>query len=363
MPAEAAIQRSAVAGARNLLLNCADAHPGDRLLILQESPELGFYAGGLTHATCIAAGEIGLDVTHRSVPFRPRVDGIPEPLAAEMDAAEHVVFFARLGDQMRFRPMPDGTRPVMCYALDEDMLASPFGTCDHQAFVRLKQVLDHAFARASTVRITCPLGSDFQGRAPAQTQVGSQVSVLRFPMSVFTPISCAGFSGRMAMARLLTGTGSSYYTPYGIRLSGVIHAELEHGRIEGFSGAAEEVERARVHYERVGEALGLDPYLAHSWHAGIHPGCRYPLSAHANYERWSGGAFGNPRILHIHTCGDYAPGEISVNILDPTITLDGVALWEHGRLRPDRLPGAQALLDRHPDMAALFSSPAMEVGL
>ena len=70
-----------------------------------------------------------------------------------------------------------------------------------------------------------------------------------------------------------------------------------------------------------------------------------------------------PRLLHVHTCGAYAPGEICWNLLDPTITLDGVALWSDGRLHPDRIPGGAAVLDGCPELAALFAQPATAVGI
>ena len=82
-----------------------------------------------------------------------------------------------------------------------------------------------------------------------------------------------------------------------------------------------------------------------------------------NWERWGGAAFGNPRILHFHTCGAYAPGEISWNVIDPMIEVDGLPLWEAGRLHPERLPGGQAILDRYPCAAALFAAPDRDIGL
>ena len=100
----------------------------------------------------------------------------------------------------------------------------------------------------------------------------------------------------------------------------------------------------------------------HSWHAGSHPGCAFADPAGANLERWSGAAFGNPRLMHLHTCGAEPPGEMSLNVLDPTITLDGVALWEAGRLHPDRVPGGAEILSAHPDLAALYAAPAQACG-
>ena len=152
-------------------------------------------------------------------------------------------------------------------------------------------------------------------------------SILRFPMSVFTPVPGHSFSGRAAVP-FLTGTGSRYYDDYTIEFQKPVFVQMENGRITGFDGA--EAERAEAQYDRVAGLFGIERDFVHSWHAGIHPGCGYPWDMRENYERWGGAAFGNPRILHFHTCGAYAPGEISWNIFDPTIEIDGVVFWERG---------------------------------
>ena len=101
----------------------------------------------------------------------------------------------------------------------------------------------------------------------------------------------------------------------------------------------------------------------HSWHAGIHPACTFQGRAHDNLERWSSSAFGNPRLLHFHTCGAYAPGEICWNVVDPTVIADDVAVWQDGMLQIGDLPGGAALLADHPDLAALFATPLRDIGL
>ena len=187
-------------------------------------------------------------------------------------------------------------------------------------------------------------------------------SILRFPMSVFTPVPGRGFSGKAAIT-FLTGTGSKYYDDYTLEFDDTVFALLHDGRLTGFEGLASDVAKADAHYDRVASKFGIDRNFVHSWHAGIHPGCGYHWDMRANYERWGGAAFGNPRILHFHTCGAYAPGEISWNIIDPTITVDGTAIWENGTLRAERLPGGAAILARFPDAAALFAKPDRAIGI
>ena len=95
----------------------------------------------------------------------------------------------------------------------------------------------------------------------------------------------------------------------------------------------------------------------------MHPACTYHGKAADNYKAWSGSAFGNPRLLHFHTCGIQPPGEISWNIVDPTISVNGINVWERGELKPERLPGADALLASDAIVSHLFRTPAYAIGL
>jgi len=82
-----------------------------------------------------------------------------------------------------------------------------------------------------------------------------------------------------------------------------------------------------------------------------------------NLTRWSGSAFGNPRYLHFHTCGNYAPGEICVSVFDPSIAVDGVTLWRNGTLKFADAPEVRQLQNRYPGIRALFERPVLEYGL
>ena len=51
---------------------------------------------------------------------------------------------------------------------------------------------------------------------------------------------------------------------------------------------------------------------------------------------------------------DYAPGEISWNMADPTKAFSGVAVWEGGVFRADRLPGGRKTHDIYPCTGAVL---------
>ena len=349
-------------GALNLLVNCAGAVEGDRLLIAYEPPEYGYYDAASVGVVSRAAATLGLQVDAVDVGFNPDNPHLPPHLLKRFEAADVILFLARLGDQLRFSEMPQGKKIIVSFALTQELFGSGFSNGHHDAFLHIKEGINRVLDRATEVRITCPLGTDVRGRPEMNLGADGDTSILRFPMSVHTPTPAHSFSGRVAM-RLLTGTGSKYYDDYTIEFEQPVFAVMKDGRLERFEGAPGDVARAEAQYDRVASLFGIDRNYVHSWHAGIHPGCGYPWDMRENFERWGGAAFGNPRILHFHTCGTYAPGEISWNVFDPSIEIDGITFWEDGIFHADRLPGGREILDRYPCAGALFERPAWDIGL
>lgn len=349
-------------GARNLLVNCAGAQAGDRLLIAYEPPEFGYYDADCVGIVSQAARDLGLKTEAVNVGFNPDNPHLPPSLLTQFEAADIILFLARLGDQLRFSEMPQGKKIVVSFALTRELFGSGFSNGHHDAFLQIKHRINTVLAEADEVRITCPLGTDVIGRPAMNLTPEGDTSILRFPMSVFTPVPAHSFSGRVAM-HLLTGTGSRYYDDYTIEFDQPVFAVLDRGRLQRFEGAQADAARAEAQYDRVSSMFGIDRNYVHSWHAGIHPGCGYPWDMRVNFERWGGAAFGNPRILHFHTCGAYAPGEISWNVFDPSIEIDGVTYWETGVFHADRLPGGADILARFPCAAALFERPDHDIGL
>ena len=349
-------------GACNLLKNCAKAMAGDRLLIAYEPPEYGYFDADAVGVVTRAAHSIGLDVDAVDVGFNPGNPHLSPDLLTRFEAADVILFLARLGDQLRFSDMPQGKKIIVSFALNKELFGSGFANGHHDAFLLLKSEVNGALDRASEVRITCPLGTDVRGRPEMNLEPDGDTSILRFPMSVHTPTPAHSFSGRVAMT-FLTGTGSKYYDDYTIEFDEPVFAVMQDGRLQRFEGAPKDAVRAEAQYDRVSSLFGIDRNHVHSWHAGIHPGCVYPWDMRENYERWGGVAFGNPRLLHFHTCGAYAPGEISWNVFDPTIEVDGAKLWEHGVFQASRLPGGAGILAKYPCAEALFRHPEADVGL
>lgn len=351
------------AGVRNLLLNCAGAARGDRVLLAYEPDRFGHFSADLCATVAEGARALGMHVTLLDVGFSPYCTQLPAALTDHFAEVDVVVFLARLGDQLRFTEMPEGPKFVVCFAFNGDLLGSSFGTADYRAFQAAKRIVDDRLFSGRQITITCPAGTMVEGHVGGFGLAPSDTSSARFPLSVFSPVPAQQFSGDVALAGFLTGTGSHYYDDYTLGFDSQVIAHFETGRLRGFSGAGRDVALANDHYDRVARRFNLDRNFVHSWHAGIHPGCGFPWDLWNNDKRWGTAAFGNPRLLHFHTCGDFAPGEISWNVIDPTIEVDGIALWENGRFHLERLDEGADILAQYPCAAAAFANPNREIGL
>jgi hypothetical protein len=201
-------------GIVNMLRHCAGLDAGQSLLILTEPSGADHYDPGLAPAVATVARAIGLDVTLQELPHCRHASVPASETMRAIATADRALFLTRRGDQLRFDPVLAPAAPVMCYALDRGMMASGFGQADHRGLVALLTCLNTALARAGRIHVTCPLGTDFHGPGARFPETGGEVSVRRFPLSVFSPVPAGDYAGRVAIAGFLTGTGKSSYDPY-----------------------------------------------------------------------------------------------------------------------------------------------------
>lgn len=352
-------------GIDNLLFNCMEVQIGQRLLIVGEKNRSDYYSDTLADSIAEHARAKLLDVEVVDAPFMEDATDFPADIRTAMEGTQHTLFVARIGDQVRFTELPGKCTKTMCYALDEEAFRTEFCSADYRFFLELKRMLDRAFVGEHPVTITCPAGTRLVGTSPPEQSIDDDgdVTVNRFPMTVFKPVSAGCFSGTLALSRWLCVTGSHFYQPDGVLIDGVVLAQVQGGRITDLDGDAKDVDRVRRHYDYVAEKYGIDRDVIHSWHAGFHPQNGYGGLAADNLTRWSGTAFGNPRYLHFHTCGNYAPGEICISVFDPTITVGGTEFWCNGRFVFADRPDVRQLMRRHPGTQQLYEHPVREFGL
>ena len=125
-------------GVKNLLQTCAGAQPGERFLIIEEEGDSSVFDSRLAEVVSAQASRFGLFVERLPVRFQPEVNGLPDWLTSTVSDFDHVLFLSRLGDQLRFTRMPDGTKPIVSFVLDREGMASPLGTACYKKFTELK---------------------------------------------------------------------------------------------------------------------------------------------------------------------------------------------------------------------------------
>jgi hypothetical protein len=352
-------------GMDNLLFNCIGAKAGDSLAIVSEQGVGGYFSATLDGVIASHARERSLDVKIVIAPVLEEASVFPDDIHDAIEGVDHTLFLSRIGDQVRFSELSTAGTTTMCYALDEACFATAFCSAHYEFFIQLKSLINTALFGHKEIIIDCPAGTHLVGVSsedPGDDDAGD-VTVKRFPMTVFRPVLADSFSGKIALTKWLCPTGSRVYEPEGVLIDSVVFALVDNGRIVEFEGEQMDVEKVRAHYEFVSKKFDLDADAIHSWHAGIHPQNGYVGRATDNLTRWSGSAFGNPRYLHFHSCGQYPPGEICISVFDPTVKVEGVDFWRDGRLVFAETPVARTLQSNYPGMRELFDDPVMEFGL
>lgn len=334
-------------GARNLLAGAAQVRPGDDLLLLVEPSGAGYYEDGMGAFIGARAEALGARPRLLEVPLTLDIDDVPSSILDAIGQADRTLFLARIGDQMRFRPLPGAGRKVMSYALDFDLLGSPFATAPHALMTAVLERLTARIRQARRCTVTCPAGTQLtMSLQPAEASKPLDFTVSTFPVMIVPPVPAAEASGRLVLSQTLTSTYVHAYPDSVVPLPTPLTLHLQGGEITGFDGAPDIVARAQAQVSRVQALLGGPALRVGSWHAGINPMTWFPRPALSDIDRWSGLVFGSPRYAHFHMVGP-SPGQICGQVFDPTITFDDEVLWRDGRLSFLDTPDIADLLAEH----------------
>ena len=133
------------AGIDNLLFNCIGANAGESLAIIRERGGGGYYSATLADVIAAHGQNRALDVTIVDTPFIEDASEFPADISRAMDAVDHTLFLARIGDQVRFTDLGGAGTKTMCYALDERSFASAFCSADYRFFVELKSLVNSRY--------------------------------------------------------------------------------------------------------------------------------------------------------------------------------------------------------------------------
>jgi len=335
------------AGAKNLLTACIEVTAGDELLVVREEQGLGYYDEAVGDSILEVARELGVQTHELRTGRVAGPEQVPAVIGAAMENVDHTLFLARIGDQMRFRALPGRCTKTVCYALDGEILAS--AVC-RTPYALMHEVLDRLQAEIDDVRrwrLSCPLGTDIEGTARPPKGSAQGFTVRIFPEGPFRSIPCDDAKGRV-VTRWFPPSATHLYQPYGLVLDDPVTLWVDGGRIVDITGASEPVQAVRAHYSSVSAGFGIDTWAVHSWHAGANPKILCPWNLRDDIERWNGVMHSHTRYAHLHTCGAYAPGEIALAILDPSIEFDGIPFWLEGRLLFLERDEAIKIRDRYP---------------
>ena len=336
--------------ARNLLQNCIGLKPDEDLLVVREPAQYRYYDQLAPDTVETEATAMGARVHSLCTPLINGPDDAPAYLRTALEQVDHTVFFSRIGDQMRFYPLPGPGTKTMCYALDASMLAGEACRVPYQLTLQTLAYVQKKLNDTTHWQVTCPLGTDIAGqcdRVGDTLDAKAGFTIRLFPLGPFRTFSCTGVSGRL-VSRWFPGSATRRYEPYGLMVEEPATLVVENGRIVNFEGPARTASKVREHYEHVAGCFDIDPFVVHSWHGGTNPKIFYPQAAENDIERWNGVVHSHPRYTHFHTCGAYNPGEIVVGLIDTSIFINHEPYWEQGRLRLLEHPDAKALLADHP---------------
>ena len=350
-------------GARNLLEGGCVMKAGDEVLILNEN--------GITEP---AVSDIIADEARRlggrvHVMWTDTVKGpedMPPALVRAFEAPDVTVFNHMVAAVLRLVPFNGRGMKMLNFLQTWDQLGSPYAQVPYAVWLEVLKNLGPRLGMARSWRITCPLGTDLSGPIPQPGQsprqdkpartdtqaTGDGFTLRTFPLGVCQVFDGMPASGRLAV-RWLAPSGIHVFEPNGTALPSPVLIDIDHGRITGFDGDAAAVSQLRAYLEKCGGEMGKEPYIVNSWHAGINPRCAVTAGPEQGLDQWMYMVHANPRIVHFHTIGTVQPGEMSIPVVDPTITFGGEALWDRGRFvfldRADIRDRVRALSD--PDFA------------
>ena len=353
------------AGARNLLLNCAEVEAGDSILLVGEQSESAYFDPQLCDD--IARVARGLGVETRVMLAEPVADAsqFPQSISDAMLTVDKTIFFSRLGDQVRFMETPGKSKKIMCYTLTRKHLASPFASVSFKTMKKIHDLLTRKIIGSKKYRIETSCGNRLDSEIihdPQSTiSAVTEFSLELFPVMIFPPVNFSKLTGQVVLRDFLLSSSIHQYSDSAFLLDSPIVARIENSRMVEFEGAENEIEALKMQLEVAAEITGGDPYVLNSWHTGINPYTFFDGDPYADLELWGMVAYGSPRYTHIHAAGKN-PGDISIHLFDASISFDDELFWDKGKFVYLDRPEVQALLDSQ-ERELLNSSTVRDIGL
>lgn len=353
------------AGARNLLLNCAEVEAGDSILLVGEQSESAYFDPQLCDDIARVARGLGVDT--RVILAEPVADAsqFPRSINDAMLSVDKTIFFSRLGDQVRFMETPGNSKKIMCYTLTRKHLGSTFASV---SFITMKKIHDlltkkiigskrYRIESSDGTRLDSEIIHDPQSAKPAVTEFSLEL----FPVMIFPPVNFSNLNGQILLRDFLLSSSTREYSDSVLILNSPVMARIENSRFVDFEGDTREIEKIKHQFERAAKITGGDAYALNSWHTGINPHTFFDGDPYADLELWGTVTYGSPRYTHIHAAGN-DPGDISIQLFDAGISFDDELFWDKGKFVFLDRPEVQSLLDSQ-ERELLNSSVIRDIGL
>ena len=321
-------------GARNLLLNCANAKAGDHILLVGEQSETPYFDPRLCQDVADVAKKIG--VSAEIILAEPVIDAsrFPGSVSAAMQSADVTIFFSRLGDQVRFADSPGSGKKIMTYTLTRQHLQSLFAGVDYQAMKLIHDELLTDIESSTSYRIETSSGTDLYAQLPHINNIEKSdvvdFTLELFPVMIFPPIVFSKLSGQLIIERFIMSTSVRQYDDSVFYLDSPVAVTVEDSRMVDFDGDSSVIVGLQSQLERAAAITGGDPYRLNSWHTGINPYTFFEGNPYDHLERWGTVSYGSPCYTHFHTAG-FDPGDASINLLNASISFDDKPFWDEGR--------------------------------
>ena len=352
------------AGASNLLFDCAGIKVGDRVLLVGEPDASAFFEPALCADVARVAMSSGIEATIILAAPVSDASHFPQVVSDAMQEADVIIFFSRLGDQLRFIDTPGNGKKVMCYTLTRNLMSSAFASTSYSAMKQTHDLLKSQITSAKRYKIEATCGTSLSGEIiddESSLSALTDFSVELFPVMIFPPINCHHLNGQLVLKDFLLSSSTRAYDDSVLMLASPVVASIEDSRMVDFDGDEKVIAGIRKQLVRAASLTGGDPYQINSWHTGINPCTFFEGDPYADLERWGSVAYGSPRYTHIHAAGN-DPGDISIQLFDASISFDERLFWDAGRFVFLDRPELQSFNQNQPS-AALDSSTIMSIGI
>jgi hypothetical protein len=352
-------------GVKNLLLNCAEARSGEKVLIVGETAEHSYFEAGICDDVAAIAESQGLKTEIVLAQPVSRAEDISVKLNKAMKSADRIVFFSRLGDQFRFSEIPGSAAKVVSTTLTRKHLGSSFSKTDHKVTERILGRLMDEILKANSYSLQADCGThliceDLNISGKARDRI-TDFTVKYFPTMIFPPVDCGNMHGELVLKDFLMSTSTRAFEDSVLLLDSPVTATIRDSIIVNLKGDPGLVSKIEAQLYRASKLTDGEPFRINSWHTGVNPNTFFDGDPFSDIERWGIVSYGSPRYTHFHLAGN-DPGDVSVQLFDATIAFDGVTFWDRGRFIFLDRPDIQKLLSEN-NIGHFSSSQMLDIGV